>query len=420
MKNKFLHSIKISFLYFFANKLRAVLTIIGCSIGLIIYILGNALTISLTSSEIEKSQMFDRNSIIVRQTNQIKNFYSVFSTMPKNNHTRFLMPKYTLSMKYKYKEQKSLYVNFNLVGTTGALLSGPLINNKETNFCSRPKLLYGSDFQDGQASGFIIEKSTSKIIFGEGNAVGSNLMIHDRNISIQMPVIGIIQDSPITVKNNQIFNSNIQDDSMIDFSIDLMLYLPMSELNLLVEQYGLTAEESYIISLQSNEDVTEATNILNQQIPKSSITSYGTLMQKAISERNEAQKVVNIFSFIIVIVSAIFVMITMVFSLKERISEIGLRRAVGANTFDIIKQFINEGLIVCICSEIVAIFISIFAYNIMLLFLVKNFFINVTQYLPMKVLIASLAMSILQGVLFSIGPIMVATKIKPVNALRFE
>ena len=420
MKNKFFHSIKISFLYFFANKIRAILTIIGCSIGVIIFILGNALAESLTSSNIEKSKMFDRNSIIVRRTNEIKNFYSIFSNIPENNHNRFIIPEYTITMKSKYKQDKTVYINFTLVGVNESILNGPIINNREADFCSITKIIYGSDFSDSQFPGLIMEKSAYKILFGDINSIGTQLVVNDRTVSIQMPVIGIIQDSPVTIERNLNFNHDILDSSVSETYYDVMIYLPIEEVNKIISQYELPIFESYVISFKDDADVSNSIPVINQQVNDTNVTSFPSLMKTAYTERNEVKKVVNIFSIIVVVVSAIFVMITMVFSLKERISEIGLRRAVGANSLDIINQFVIEGMIICFISEIVAILISVIAYNIIIFIIMNKFFIIITQYLPYQILISSLAISVLQTVLFSIAPITVALKINPVNALMFE
>jgi len=105
----------------------------------------------------------------------------------------------------------------------------------------------------------------------------------------------------------------------------------------------------------------------------------------------------------------------MVMSVRERTREIGIRKALGATTFEIMCQFFFETLLLCFIGGVVGIglgyaFIDVWNNNIELFALV----------LPMWAVKLALYTSIGIGSLFGIYPALKAARMNPSKALRFE
>lgn len=116
-----------------------------------------------------------------------------------------------------------------------------------------------------------------------------------------------------------------------------------------------------------------------------------------------------------IVVGAIGIMNIMLVSVTERTREIGVRIAVGARRFDILKQFLTEASI-----------ISFFGGGLGVVFgwAVANFLGEFTQilktYTPPSIIVLALVMAILVGILSGIYPAIRAARLDPVTALRYE
>jgi len=116
-----------------------------------------------------------------------------------------------------------------------------------------------------------------------------------------------------------------------------------------------------------------------------------------------------------IVVGAIGIMNIMLVSVTERTREIGVRIAVGARRFDILKQFLTEASI-----------ISFFGGGLGVVFgwAVANFLGEYTQvlktYTPPIIIVLALVMAIIVGIVSGIYPAIRAACLDPVTALRFE
>lgn len=115
------------------------------------------------------------------------------------------------------------------------------------------------------------------------------------------------------------------------------------------------------------------------------------------------------------LISGTGIMNVMVMSVRERTREIGIRKALGATTFEIMMQFFFETLLLCIIGGAVGIglgyaFIEVWNGNIEIFALV----------LPMWAVKLALYTSVFIGSLVGIYPALKAASMKPSKALRFE
>jgi putative ABC transport system permease protein len=112
---------------------------------------------------------------------------------------------------------------------------------------------------------------------------------------------------------------------------------------------------------------------------------------------------------------------TMLFSIKERINEIGIRKAIGAFNNDILSQFIFEGFVYGLLSAIIGICVSISIMSQVVILWGEEIFGRTTRIIISKeAVLLSLAAAILVSVLASIIPAIYASRIKVSQALKFE
>ncbi|MBR7127848.1 MAG: ABC transporter permease [Lentisphaeria bacterium] len=119
-------------------------------------------------------------------------------------------------------------------------------------------------------------------------------------------------------------------------------------------------------------------------------------------------------ALISLIVGGVGIMNIMLVSVTERTREIGLRMAVGARSRDILLQFLIESTVLCLAGGILGIILGHGASK----------FIEYVAKWPIEsspsAVIAAVAVSAGVGILFGFYPAWKASKLDPIEALRYE
>ena len=104
----------------------------------------------------------------------------------------------------------------------------------------------------------------------------------------------------------------------------------------------------------------------------------------------------------------------MLVSVTERTREIGLRMAVGARSRDILQQFLTESIILCATGGIIGIILGHTAAVL----------VNVYLQWPIQsspaVVAAAFLVSAAVGIIFGFYPAWKASRLDPIEALRYE
>lgn len=112
------------------------------------------------------------------------------------------------------------------------------------------------------------------------------------------------------------------------------------------------------------------------------------------------------------IVGGIGIMNIMLVSVTERTREIGLRKALGAKPKDIRNQFLVEAVTLSGLGGIIGIVLGV------ILSLLINNFIQTT--ITLWSIIVSFSFSMIIGIIFGVTPAIRASKLDPIQALRYE
>jgi putative ABC transport system permease protein len=114
------------------------------------------------------------------------------------------------------------------------------------------------------------------------------------------------------------------------------------------------------------------------------------------------------------VVAGIGVMNIMLVSVTERTREIGIRKAIGAKNKDIMRQFLIESLKVCAIGGLLGIGIGFGIAK----FLAAQSFLSAS--ISPGSIILGLIVTGSVGVFFGLFPARRASKLDPINALRYE
>jgi putative ABC transport system permease protein len=111
-------------------------------------------------------------------------------------------------------------------------------------------------------------------------------------------------------------------------------------------------------------------------------------------------------------VGGIGVMNIMFVSVKERTKEIGIRKAVGAKSWEILLQFLMESIVICLVGGIFGVLLSIGVTQ-----LINQFFV---AYMDWTTVLNAILICAFIGILFGYLPSSKAAKSDPIESLRYE
>lgn len=121
-----------------------------------------------------------------------------------------------------------------------------------------------------------------------------------------------------------------------------------------------------------------------------------------------------VIAFITLVGASIGLMNIMLVSVTERTREIGVRKAIGATPAVIRKQFLTEAIVICVLGGIAGVVVGIAIGNLLALTLGADFII------PWKWMVLGMSVCVGVGMLSGYYPASKASKLDPVEALRYE
>jgi ABC-type antimicrobial peptide transport system permease subunit len=119
-------------------------------------------------------------------------------------------------------------------------------------------------------------------------------------------------------------------------------------------------------------------------------------------------------ALISLIVGGVGIMNIMLVSVTERTREIGLRMAVGARAKDILRQFLIEAIVLCMAGGLLGILLGCGGSYLV------TYFLRWPTETSVAAIVASVIVSASVGIIFGYYPAWKASRLDPIEALRYE
>jgi len=206
---------------------------------------------------------------------------------------------------------------------------------------------------------------------------------------------------------------------------DTGVYIPIDKAE---SFFGTEQCDMILVQLKNNDNAT-VTNVTK------AIIDHFSNQVSVVSATAVLSLLTNIFSIlqlflggiaaISLLVAGIGIMNIMIVSLIERTREIGILKALGMKSRTVLTIFLGESIIIGLMGAVIGIILGWVLAVVTARVLGSGFFgggggFTITPLLTPEVLVGALAFSIGVSVIFALYPAWRASKLKPVEALRYE
>jgi putative ABC transport system permease protein len=247
----------------------------------------------------------------------------------------------------------------------------------------------------------VLGKTVADQLFPNENPVGQTIRIRN----LQFKVVGVLAAKGFSPSGQD------QDDLVV---------IPHSSLqSRLARQANIFSILIAVDDKKNIETVQEAVNDLLIQRRQGREPDFTVRNQAELAQlQNDSTSTLRLFVLVIatvsLVVGGIGIMNIMLVSVTERTREIGIRLAIGAHGADVLKQFLLEAVLLSLMGGTLGVFAGLGSAEL------------VHHYLGWPVAISGLwiagsfAFSALVGVAFGFFPALKASRLDPIEALRFE
>jgi macrolide transport system ATP-binding/permease protein len=245
--------------------------------------------------------------------------------------------------------------------------------------------------------------TVAKNLFGDSNPIGQTVKVN----RIAFVVIGVLPSKGSTGFQDQ--------DDIIVVPLSTAMFRLMGKEY--VDTIDCQAKDASLTD-QVTDDITamlrKRHNISNPKDTSFSIRNMADIQAALSASTNAMTMLLGFIAAISLIVGGIGIMNIMLVSVTERTREIGLRKAIGARKSDILTQFIIEAVLMTVLGGLGGIILGAGA----------SFLVSAVAHWPTIIsffsIFISTFFSILIGLVFGIWPARMASRLSPIDALRYE
>lgn len=250
----------------------------------------------------------------------------------------------------------------------------------------------------------VLGPSTSTELFGPNvNPIGQNIKISGTSFT----VVGVAKAKGSSGR----------------FNTDEAVYIPLTTAQRAI--FGSTEITTLYVTAKNQDSTDAAENQIGYLLLEQhrisdpadadfSIFSSSDLLETVSSVTSTFTALLSGIAAISLIVGGIGIMNIMLVTVTERTREIGIRKALGAKRKTIIQQFLIEAIILTITGGIFGVITGLS------ISMALTKYMNLPQVIASEAIVLAVVVSCVIGVVFGWYPAQKASKLQPIEALRYE
>lgn len=436
---KFTAYIRHVFKSLFGNKQRLILTFIGFSIGIFVFSFGQIIMDSYYYAKTKEIREMPDNAFYVNTqefSDKIsEELYSVSQVRPTIETVS--AASYTI---YESVSDVMKIVKATIHGLTSmesvTMVNDSMYGNNMINVqLVSGRLLNNADIADNQKV-CVIDEYTASILYPGKDAVDKCIYfnkylggeqaigVEDDKEIVEFRIVGVIKNNYYTHKEQE--RTAIYSESVNQYTY-VNIFCPIDYCKNIGVEDPIYSNLNYLWIAEPDIDID---SLMAQVQPLASALGKKYVITDTIDKRSEYEQVENELrplktgiyyaSVGLAMITGLTCMSLMFFAMKERVNEIGVKKAFGASWLDILAQFLLENSIIALLSGGFAVLVSIYSARLCSDYICNNFLTDYEYYITSKNIVFPLLMSFLEGFVFTLIPSIRYSVISVTKALKLD
>lgn len=425
----------------FSSSSRFLLSVCELFIGILILTVGSIFMDSYYGRYVENANEFVENAVMLRMSSseQFKN--KIINEIDETKVVNAVISDAPVNVTIQqYTNGLQCALNARVVGITNMTDGVVFFNHKEEEAIPiAGELIYGRWLvpQDGVRGNrvVVIDSFTAKLLFGVEDSVGKKISFNrEAGVALasdgseesvdEYEIVGVFRNEQLTTDNEMKLN-RFRTHGEKNLYLETYVYIP----RLLLRDRNMPANgtEYYLWRHATGEECRRKVDMLNDYcaVGRGQVFSFDISTKEEVLEevRTEYKPIKTFFLlllFSLMIISGINTMSTMFFAIKERICEIGIKKALGATKTDICLQFLLEGVVMSLTAAVAAMVTAMFVSSALASVVETVLFFRIKVIYKWSTFLVSFIVATIYGLLFSFLPSYYGACINVTEALRFE